>query len=117
MPILMAPLMAGLLCCCRDSKFDKITSSSFEIKTKSGDVAVSGNFPVVLSMCNITYITTTQDYRTLLVNVHNGYTSDSRTIQRRCVVCQVYYLIQEALTKLGFLELLTLGAHAQRGLL
>lgn len=75
---------------CRDSKFDKITSSPFEMKTKSGNLAVSGSFPVSLSMCNITYITTTQDYRTLLVYVRNGYTSDPRTIQKVCAawMCQ-----------------------------
>ena len=52
---------------------------------QSGNMAVSGNFNVSLSMCNITYVTTTQDYRTLLVHVRNGYSSKSRTIQRVCV--------------------------------
>lgn len=66
----------------RDAKFDKITSSPFEMKTTSGDVAISGSFPVSLTMCNITYVTTTADYTSLLVHVHNGYLSESRTIQK-----------------------------------
>ena len=67
---------------CRDSVFDQITSSQFQLKTTAGDVAVSGSFPVSVTMCNITYVTTTQDYRSLLVHVHNGYPSQSRTIRK-----------------------------------
>ena len=67
---------------CRDPVFDQITSSQFQLKTTAGDEAVSGSFPVSVTMCNITYVTTTQDYHSLLVHVHNGYPSQSRTIQK-----------------------------------
>lgn len=65
----------------RNTAFDTITSSTFELQTTDSQVAVNGKFAVVLNWCNITYVTTTTNYSSLLIHVHNGYTS-TRTIQK-----------------------------------
>ena len=65
----------------RSKTFDKVTSSSIELLTSDGSVAVKGTFDVMLNLCNITYVTTTAEYDKLLIHVHNGYTT-TRTIHQ-----------------------------------
>ena len=65
----------------RSKKFDKVTSSSIELLTSDGSVAVKGTFDVMLNLCNITYVTTTAEYDKLLIHVHNGYMT-TRTIHQ-----------------------------------
>ena len=70
--------------------FDKVTSSSIELLTSDGSVAVKGTFDVMLNLCNITYVTTTAEYDKLLIHVHNGYTT-TRTI-RQCVAQGIHFV-------------------------
>ena len=65
----------------RSKTFDRVTSSSIELLTSDGSVAVKGTFDVMLNLCNITYVTTTAEYDKLLIHVHNGYTA-TRTIHQ-----------------------------------
>ena len=64
----------------RDSSFDKTSTGSIKVTTSSGQTAISGSFPIELTMCNITYVTANSVYSQLLVHVHNG-DSDTRTIK------------------------------------
>jgi desulfoferrodoxin (superoxide reductase-like protein) len=66
----------------RDTSFNKEPNQMpIELQTSSGTSLFKGNFLVQLTSCNISYITVTSDYATLLVHVHNGYTDASRTIK------------------------------------
>ena len=65
----------------RNKAFDSSTSATIEIKSSSSVKLVSGSFPVTINFCNITYVTTTPNYATLLIHVHNGYT-DTKTVQK-----------------------------------
>ena len=72
-----------MICCInysRDSSFDKKSTGSLKINTKSSQTAISGNFPIQLAMCNITYVTTDSFNLRLLIHVHNG-DHDTRTIK------------------------------------
>ena len=67
--------------CFRAAEFDKISNSSFELKTTDKQIVMSGNITVATTMCNITYVTSTSKYDQLLIHTHNGYTS-TRTIKQ-----------------------------------
>ena len=54
----------------RDAKWDQISSASLQVKTDQG-LAVSGEFEPIQSPAQLTYVTTTDDYSTLLIHLQN----------------------------------------------